>query len=77
MMCIRITISIDDDVLLAVEEKALRESRSVGAILSELARQALTNRDASLTGPADDALFGFEPLPHRGVTITNALIDRG
>jgi hypothetical protein len=44
-------------------------------VLSELARQALT-------GPrrpgADDKTrrHGFQPLPHRGPAVSNALIDR-
>ncbi|WP_345612096.1 ribbon-helix-helix protein, CopG family [Pseudonocardia adelaidensis] len=38
----RTTVNLDDDVLLAVQERARRERRSVGEVLSELARQALT-----------------------------------
>jgi hypothetical protein len=40
----RTTLSLDDDVLLAVKGRVRRERRSVGAVLSELARQALTAR---------------------------------
>lgn len=45
----RTTLAIDDDVLAAVRERALREHRSAGEVLSELARQALRR------GPADAA----------------------
>lgn len=71
----RTTLSIDDDVLLAVKERAHRERRSVGEVLSELARQALTKHG---NPPADtsESFHGFEPLPHRGATVSNALIDR-
>lgn len=71
----RTTLSIDDDVLLAVKERAHRERRSVGEVLSELARQALTKHGAT---PADrsESFHGFEPLPQRGATVSNALIDR-
>jgi len=71
----RTTLSIDDDVLLAVKERARRERRTVGEVLSALARQALTQRD---TPPPDDAgaFHGFDPLPHRGTAVSNTLIDR-
>jgi len=71
----RTTLSIDDDVLLAVKERARRERRSVGEVLSELARQTLTKQG---TAPADrtPSFHGFQPLPHRGATVSNALIDR-
>lgn len=69
----RTTLAIDDDVLLAVKERARRENRTAGAVLSDLARQALTNQH---TAQAGDAFYGFEPLPHRGSAVSNALIDR-
>jgi hypothetical protein len=72
----RTTLSIDDDVLLAVKERALRENRTAGAVLSELARQALTNRPASPAQRVVDGFYGFEPLPHRGGAVSNALIGR-
>ena len=69
----RTTLSVDDDVLLAVQERARREKRSVGAVLSDLTRQALT-------GPAAPAgvsnKHGFTPLPRRGPVVSNELIDR-
>jgi hypothetical protein len=37
----RTTISIDDDVLRAAKSLAVAEQRSVGAVLSELARRGL------------------------------------
>ena len=70
----RTTVSIDDDVLLAVKERARRERRSVGEVLSGLAREALTGRDPGGTG--GDEFLGFEPFPHRGATVSNAMIDR-
>lgn len=70
----RTTLSIDDDVLLAVKERAHREGRTVGVVLSDLARQALTNQHATPSAAA--AFHGFEPLPHRGDAVSNALIDR-
>lgn len=69
----RTTINVDDDVLLAVQERAKRERRTAGQVLSDLARQALTGPH---TGPEVQSQHGFVPFPHRGPMVTNALIDR-
>jgi hypothetical protein len=74
----RTTLAIDDDVLMAVKERARRERRTAGEVLSDLARQALTGQSPGGTArPAEgrSSFFGFEPLPHRGGTVSNALID--
>lgn len=72
----RTTLNLDDDVLVAVKDRAAREHRSIGAVLSDLAREALTGR--TLQGPLEEAraLYGFSPLPHRGMAVSNALIDQ-
>lgn len=71
----RTTLSLDDDVLMAVKERARRERRSAGDVLSELAREALTAQHrGAAQGPV--GRHGFEPLPHRGPAISNALIDK-
>ena len=69
----RTTLSLDDDVLLAVKERARRENRTAGAVLSDLARQALTQHHHADPGTRAEDFHGFEPFGHRG---TNALIDR-
>ena len=71
----RTTLAIDDDILVAVKERARREHRTAGEVLSDLARQALTGGRAESAG-AHDAFHGFRPLPHRGRPVTNALIDQ-
>ena len=68
----RTTLTIDDDILTAVRERARRERRTAGQVLSDLARQALTSAP---TSPATGGSHGFVPLPPRGVTVTNALVD--
>ncbi len=72
----RTTLSLDDDVLFAVQERARREKRTAGQVLSDLARQALTGRDRQSEDHAGAARHGFQPLPHRGAAVSNALIDR-
>lgn len=71
----RTTLSLDDDVLLAVKERARREKRSAGDVLSDLARQALAGQHRA---PAARSIefHGFRPLPSRGGTVSNALIDQ-
>ncbi|MGJ7908281.1 ribbon-helix-helix protein, CopG family [Actinopolyspora sp. H202] len=71
----RTTIRLDDDVLAAVHERARRERRSAGQVLSELARQALT-RSGHPTEPRGASHHGFRPLPHRGPAVSNELIDQ-
>ncbi|MBY0441959.1 MAG: antitoxin [Mycobacteriaceae bacterium] len=75
----RTTLSVDDDVLLAVKERARRENRTAGEVLSDLARQALTQQQ-SCSSCRSSALpknfYGFEPFEHRGAAVSNALIDR-
>lgn len=72
----RTTIRLDDDVLLAVQERAHREKRTAGQVLSELARQALRGHDRPASEPAREGPYGFQALPRRGPAISNALIDR-
>lgn len=71
----RTTIRLDDDVALAVRERARLEKRTAGEVLSDLARQALTGQDRP-SGDTGLERHGFQPLPHRGAAVSNALIDR-
>lgn len=72
----RTTLSIDDDVLIAVKEQAKRERRTIGEVLSDLARQALTGQHRAETVAAPEEFYGFEPFPHRGSAVSNDLIDQ-
>lgn len=71
----RTTLSIDDDVLHAVRERAARERRTAGEVLSELARQALTGQHRASTA-GTSGTRGFQPLPARGPVVSRALIDQ-
>jgi hypothetical protein len=72
----RTTLSIDDDVLQAVKERAKRQRRSVGEVLSDLARQALTGQHKTGAEATAEPFYGFEPFPHRGPAVSNDLIDQ-
>ena len=71
----RTTINIEDDVLYAVKERARREKRTAGEVLSELAREALTGRHGADVIAEGESFYGFDPLPHRGPAVSNALIE--
>ena len=71
----RTTLSIDDDVLLAARERAARERRTVGEVLSELARQGLV-ASGRAGDTAEPARYGFRPLPRRGPAVSNAVVDQ-
>jgi len=74
---VRTTLDIDDDVLAAAREIARRERRTAGAVVSDLARRALTGTATpNPTVRESPALYGFEPFPADGRIVTNELIDR-
>ena len=72
----RTTLDIDDDVLQAAKDLARRKKKTAGAIISELARQALGATPAGPATKASQALHGFRPFPRRGGIVTNELIDK-
>jgi plasmid stability protein len=73
---VRTTLNIDDDLLLALRDRARRQRRSLGEVVSELVRQALQERTHAGEVAESGAFYGFEPLPRRGPTVSNELIDR-
>jgi hypothetical protein len=70
----RTTLDIADDVLHAAKERARRENKSAGEVISELARAALTS--SAGRGGLAKSRHGFRPFPPRGGIVTNALIDK-
>lgn len=72
-MGVRTTLSIDDDLLLAAKEQARRERRTVGEVLSDMARRGIEADSGSAEG---EALYGFRPFPRRGDVVSNELIDQ-
>ena len=78
----RTTLDIADDVLFAARDLARREKKSLGEVISDLARQAFMQGPASSPGPSGHraaeplARYGIHPLPPRGGVVSNELIDR-
>jgi hypothetical protein len=69
----RTTLEIDDDILEAAKSLARQSDRTAGAVLSELARRALTSAPAKSAGAG---VGGFVPFESRGGVVTNEQIDR-
>lgn len=84
----RTTLDIADDVLFAAKELAQREKKSVGTVISELARKAFAQAPADTDSGTSAghskaahvaeplAAYGIQPLPARGGIVSNELIDR-
>jgi hypothetical protein len=72
----RTTLEIDDDVLEAAKTLGRRTNKTAGAILSDLARQALTTSSGQTGKDRLRGTGGFVPFDSRGGVVTNELIDR-
>ena len=83
----RTTLDIADDVLFAAKEIAQLEKKSVGTIISDLARRAFLNPPGEVSARGETnlenpqvserlATYGIRPLPARGGIVSNELIDR-
>ena len=72
----RTTLDIDDDVLQAAKERARRDKKTTGEVISELARRALTAPPQPPAAREPKSLYGFRPFPKRGGIVTNEMIDK-
>ena len=73
----RTTLDIDEEVLRAAKEIARRKRSTAGAVLSELARRALTEAGAGQRGVAEpEAFYGFRPLPAGERIVSDDTVDR-
>jgi hypothetical protein len=72
---VRTTLDIDDDVLEAAKERARRERKTAGKVISELARDALIAPRGVPSAREPKSRYGFRPFPKRGGIVTNAVID--
>ena len=70
----RTTLDIADDVLLAAKERARREHRTAGEVVSDLLRQALTAPAPAMVREPR-SVYGLRPFARRGAIVTNELID--
>lgn len=73
----RTTLAIDDDILAAARHLAEREGRSIGEVLSELARQGLARQQRPHRASGGQR-NGIPLLPHRAgaAPVTLDLVNR-
>ena len=72
----RTTLDIDDDLLSAAKERARRERRTTGEVVSDLLRQALTTTQAPIGLRETPPIYGLRPFAPTGAIVTNELIDQ-
>jgi hypothetical protein len=72
----RTTLDIAEDVLHAAKERARRERKTTGQVISELARQALTAAPPAAVVREPSAHYGLRPFAGRGGLVTNEAIDK-
>jgi hypothetical protein len=76
----RTTLDIDDDILSASKELAKAAGKTAGQIISELARKALTQPyqtpTAQYSAQEPQAIYGIQPLPHRGGVVTSEMVRK-
>ena len=68
----RTTLQLDDDVLAAARVLARQRRRSVGDVISDLARQALSG---AAHGGAENVLSQRSGLPQLPVTASGGVVD--
>ena len=67
----RTTLSIDDDVLAAAKGQALVQGRSIGEVISDLARQSLRRPVA----PAERNGIPLLPVTQENAQVTLAVVN--
>ena len=82
----RTTLDISDDVLFAAKEMARSSGKTMGQVISDLARQAFAQKPDAQTAKGAErvahivseplAVYGIQPLAKRGGVVSNELIDR-
>ena len=74
----RTTLDIAEDVLQAAKERARRENKTAGEVISELARAALTTPAVPAARAAEPrSHYGIRPFPKRGnAVVTNELVNK-
>jgi hypothetical protein len=72
----RTTLSIDDDVLLAARSLAERQHKSLGEVLSTLARQALRRADPAGDVPTIRNGVPLLPLSAHAAPVTMELVNQ-
>ncbi|HWX84552.1 MAG TPA: CopG family transcriptional regulator [Xanthobacteraceae bacterium] len=70
----RTTLDIDDDLLAVAKQLAKARHRTLGQVISDLARQALTR--SPIRGEEPRYRNGFRILPATGQIITSEMVEK-
>jgi hypothetical protein len=70
----RTTLDIDDDVLAVAKQLAKARNSTIGRVISDLARQALTR--SPIRGEEPCYRNGFRILPATGQVITSEMVEK-
>jgi hypothetical protein len=73
---VRTTLDIADDVMQAARERAKRERKTIGQMISELARRALLTPQEPTGVKEPNEVYGIKPFARRGGIVTNQLINK-
>ena len=71
----RTTLDIENDILFAAKDLARREKKTIGQMISDLARRGLTSEPAPGTREPK-VVYGFRPFPKEGRVVSNELINK-
>ncbi|MCD6679820.1 MAG: CopG family transcriptional regulator [Burkholderiaceae bacterium] len=71
----RTTLDLDSDVLAAARDLARRRRQSLGRVLSDLARKALTQSVSEVREPLS-SFYGFSPFPPDGRIVDDQTVER-
>jgi hypothetical protein len=72
----RTTLDIDDDILLAAKHLAKKQNLTAGEVISNLARQALTQSSGAEGEEEPRYRNGFRLLPPTGQIITSEMVRK-
>ena len=70
-----VAVDIDRHVFAAAEALAKKEGRPAGQVVSDLLREALDVRMKQAASETPRELYGFRPLPPRGVVVTDDFVN--
>lgn len=71
----RTTLAIDDDVLLIARDLARQQRRSLGEVVSDLARRSLRHSGASAPSPTMRNGFELIPVSNPDAVVTMEMVN--
>jgi hypothetical protein len=82
ILAMRTTLDLDEDILYAAKQLAQQQRKSMGQVVSELVRDALSAKLAIPAKPTPAGVseplhqYGIFPLPNRGAIVSNELVNK-